>query len=168
MDLVSTQSTQQGVTLPDRKSALPVGSLVLPSMLHCLMLTWCDERAGLLRRAAENESWQSTVNLDVQEYLRNLFRLRVPLTLLDLPSLDSRVYPGVQQAAYHASEIGNSQVIICGNEGQSEEEIWARSLGVWAYLPGDGGAVGLEYMFSSARQALAKSAMSYVDHQAYC
>ncbi|WP_148072717.1 hypothetical protein [Bythopirellula goksoeyrii] len=136
-------------------------------MLHCLMLTWCDERSDLLRAAAENESWHPTVNLEIQEFLRNLFRLRLPLTLIDLPALDSGAYPKVQQAASHASEIGNSQVIVCGNEGQCQEELWARSLGVWAYLPGDGGLAGLEYLFSDARQALAKSAMTYVELKAY-
>lgn len=161
------QSIQQGATLPRRESALPSSGLVLPSMLHCLMLTWCDERTELLCTAAENESWNSTVNLDFQEYLRNLFRLRVPLTLIDLPSLESTSYPSIQQAAGHASEIGSLQVIICGNEGHHEEEIWARSLGVWAYLPGDSGQAGLEYLFSDARQALAKSAMTYVELKAY-
>ncbi|WP_146451143.1 hypothetical protein [Bythopirellula polymerisocia] len=136
-------------------------------MLHCLMLTWSDERAGLLRNAAESESWRSTVNRDVQEYLRNLFRLRVPLTLIDLPCLKSNSYVGIQQAASHASELGSSQVIICGNDNHREEEIWARGLGVWAYLPGDRGPAGLEFVFGDARQALAKSAMTYVELEAY-
>lgn len=167
MDLVSTHSIQQRATLLRRESALLGSGLVLPSMLHCLMLTWCDERTGLLRTAAEKESWNTTVNIDLQEFLRNLFRLRVPLTLIDLPSLKSNTYPSLQQAASHASEIEDSQVIVCGNEGHREEEIWARSLGVWAYLPGDSGQAGLEHLFSDARQALAKSAMTYVELEAY-
>jgi hypothetical protein len=26
--------------------------------------------------------------------------------------------------------------VICGNEGRPQEEIWARQLGAWLYLPG--------------------------------
>ena len=167
MEFVTTQSIKQRAVHSDEQSILPVGNLVLPSMLHCLMLTWRDERIGLLRAAAENASWDSTVNLDVHDFLRNLFRLRVPLTLVDMPPWKSKHYVGLQRAAGHAAEIGNSQVIICGNEDLREEELWARGLGVWAYLPGDSGPTGLEYVFSDARQALAKSAMKYVELEAY-
>ena len=27
-------------------------------------------------------------------------------------------------------------LVICGHEGEVEEEIWARQLGVWLYVPG--------------------------------
>ncbi len=167
MGSVPTQPVQQRVTLPAKQATLPSDSIVLPGLLHCLMLTWCDERTDLLRTAAENESWQTTVHLDIQEYLRNLFRLRVPLTLIDLPTWDSNGYTGFQRAANHASGACNTQVIVCGNEDLQEEEIWARGLGVWAYLPGDGGLAGLEFVFGQARQALAKSAMTYVELNAY-
>lgn len=167
MESVSTHTSQQQLSLPGKKPVLPSGGLVLPSVLRCLLLTDCEERSHFLCAAAQNESWEPTVNLEVHDFLRNLFRLRFPLAFIDLPVADSGGYSSVQQAAMHAAEMRNSQLVICGNESCTEEEIWARGLGVWAYLPGDSGLAGLEFIFREARQALANTAITYVELEAY-
>ncbi len=158
MEIVSQTPTAR-LTLPECKTHVPTRTLVLPDLLRCLVLTWSEGRAELLRSAAANESWQATVNIDVREFLRNLYALRVPLTFVDLPDSDASSYSLLKEAVQQTSELGNSLVVICGLSGNPAEEIWARQLGAWAYLPGDNGLAGLELVFGDARKAVANQAL---------
>jgi hypothetical protein len=155
------------LTLPEGKTNAPPRTLVLPDLLRCLVLTWSEGRAELLRSAASNESWQATVNIDVREFLRNLYVLRVPLTFVDLPDADTKSYSLLKEAAQRTSELGSSLVVICGLGGNPTEEIWARQLGAWAYLPGDNGLSGLELVFGDARKAVANQALLNVELDGY-
>lgn len=166
MEIVS-QTPIAKLTLPERKTNVPTRTLVLPDLLRCLVLTWSEGRAELLRSAAMNESWQATVNIDVREFLRNLFALRVPLTFVDLPDTDTSNYSLLKEVTQQASELGNSLVVICGLGGNPAEEIWARQLGAWAYLPGDNGSAGLELVFGDARKAVANQALVGVELSDY-
>ncbi len=145
---------------------------MLPDLLRCLVLTWSEVRADLLRSAANNESWQATVNVDVREFLRNMFLLRVPLTFVDLPDAQKQDYAAWLEAAQRATEMSDSLLVVCGGGGRSlrnsaTEEIWVRQLGAWAYLPGDNGLAGLELVFGDARKAVANKALVGVELEAY-
>jgi hypothetical protein len=136
-------------------------------LLRCLVVTWSEHRAELLRSAACHESWQPTVNVDVREFLRNLFLLRVPLTFVDLPDAKAGGYALLQEAALRTVELSNSLVVVCGLGGNPAEEVWARRLGAWAYLPGDNGLTGLEFVFGDARKAVANQALVCVELDGY-
>ena len=166
METVS-QTPIARLTLPESKTEAPTRVLVLPDLLRCLVLTWSQNRAELLRSAACNESWQATVNIDVREFLRDAYMLRVPLTFVDLPDEKTSNYKVLQEAAQRASELGNSLVVICGFGGNPAEEVWARQLGAWAYLPGDNGLAGLELVFGDARKAVANQSLVCVELDGY-
>jgi hypothetical protein len=162
----------EGLTLPECKAEVPSRILVLPDLLRCLVLTWSDGRADLLRSAATNESWQATVNIDVSEFLRNVFLLRVPFTFVDMPDCQEQLYSAWQEAAERVAGMSDSLVVICGLYGRSpaqrsSEELWARQLGAWAYLPGDSGLAGLELIFGDARKAVANKALVCVELDGY-
>lgn len=166
METVS-QTPIARLTLPEGKTNAPPRTLVLPDLLRCLVLTWSEGRAELLRSAASNESWQATVNIDVREFLKNLYLLRVPLAFVDLPEAGQKSYSLLKEAAQRTSELGNSLVVICGLGGNPAEEIWARQLGAWAYLPGDNGLTGLELVFGDARKAVANQSLVHVELDGY-
>ena len=166
MEIVS-QTHIARLTLPEGKTEAPSRVLVLPDLLRCLVLTWSEDRAELLRSAAHNESWQATVNVDVREFLRNMYLLRVPLTFVDLPESKSFGYSVLREAAQRTTELGNSLVVVCGIGGNPAEEVWARQLGAWAYLPGDNGLTGLELVFGDARKAVASQALVCVELDGY-
>lgn len=166
MESVS-QSPIARLTLPEGKTEVPPRTLVLPDLLRCLVLTWSEKRADLLRSAARNESWQATVNIDVREFLRNLYLLRVPLTFVDLPDAEAKGYSVLREATQRTTELGNSLVVVCGLDGNSAEEVWARQLGAWAYLPGDNGLAGLELVFGDARKAVANQSLVCVELEGY-
>lgn len=153
--------------MPEGKLEVPARTLVLPDLLRCLVLTWSEGRADLLRSAARNESWQATVNIDVREFLRNVFLLRVPLTFVDLPDTQQQEYSVWQSAAERAKDLSDSLVVVCGIGGDPTEELWARQLGAWAYLPGDNGLAGLELIFGDARKAVANKALVCVELDGY-
>jgi hypothetical protein len=167
VESVSSHTTTARLTLPDGKLEVPARTLVLPDLLRCLVLTWSEGRADLLRSAARNESWQATVNIDAREFLRNVFLLRVPLTFVDLPDVQQREYSVWQTAAERAKDLSDSLVVVCGFGGDAAEEIWARQLGAWAYLPGDNGLAGLELIFGDARKAVANKALVCVELDGY-
>lgn len=172
MESVSSHTTTARLTVAEGKLEVPSRTLVLPDLLRCLVLTWSDCRAELLRSAATKESWQVTVNVDVREFLRNVFLLRVPLTFVDMPDTSEPRYVKWRDATQRASELSDSLVVVCGLYGrslaeQSNEELWARQLGAWAYLPGDGGLPGLELIFGDARKAVASKSLVCVELDGY-
>ena len=167
MDSVSSHTPAIRLSLPEGKVEVPARTLVLPDLLRCLVLTWSESRADLLRAAARNESWQPTVNISAGEFLRNVFLLRVPLTFIDLPDTEHLTYADWQTVAERSKELSDSLVVVCGVSGDPVEELWARQLGAWAYLPGDGGQVGLEMVFGDARKAVANKALVCVELDGY-
>jgi hypothetical protein len=43
-------------------------------------------------------------------------------------------------------------VVVCGSGDSVDEELWARQLGAWVYLPGVSGGDALMSLFAEARR----------------
>lgn len=160
-------TTQNELQSSRSEGELPLAALALPALLRCLVLSWSELRANGLRSAAENEQWRTIVCKDVDQFLRNVFQLNVPLTVIDLPRSDAAGYAKMRKAATNACSVSDSLLVICGTEGEMAEEIWARQLGAWTYLPGASELSGLELIFEEARQAIARRSSAYVETNAY-
>ena len=132
------------------------GVFMLPDLLSCAVISWSEQRSQMLQSVAVDESWQAKVCGDVQEFLRSLFQLDLPLTIVDLPDRGTASYAELREMAAQASGLNRSLLVVCGAIGDHEEEQWARQLGVWAYLPGVTDPSGLSLVFAEARKALAK------------
>ena len=128
-----------------------------------MVFTWSPERAEFLQSIAESELWKTTARLDSSEFLRDLFRLQFPLVFADMPEPERKFYSAMKHAVTCAADMRKSQLIVCGQETNAVEEIWARSLGAWAYLPGEAGPQGLEQLFGEARKSIAKQATNYME-----
>ena len=116
-----------------------------------------------MQSAAENEAWQVVACGDVRQFVRHIFRLKTPLTVVDLPQLDAAGYAELCEATARAVEVSDALLVVCGTGENPAEEIWARQLGVWAYLPKATASEGLELVFREARKALAQQVTAYVD-----
>lgn len=139
-------------------------SFAIPDLLSCLVLSWSDQRAQLLQSVARDESWQSEVCGDVQDFLRSVFQLDVPLAIVDLPQRDATSYESLRQVAAHVCGLNRSLLLVCGSaELDAEEELWARQLGAWAYLPDASSLSGLRLVFAEARKALAQKSSACVE-----
>lgn len=154
---------QQGQTL----SSVSRDVFVIPDLLNCLVLSWSEQRAEQLLLVARDETWQAKICGDVQEFLRSVFQLEVPLTIVDLPPRSDTNYAKARETATHTSGLNRSLLVICGAVGDHEEELWARQLGVWAYLPGAADVGELRHVFAEARKALAKQSTSYCEASGY-
>lgn len=148
-------------------SQLPVKSFTIPDLLSCLVLSWSEQRAELLQSVARDESWQVKVCSEVQEFLRSVFQMDVPLTIVDLPRKGSTTYEELREIAAQTCGVRRALLVVCGAAADQEEELWARQLGVWAYLPDAVDPGGLRLVFAEARKALAKQSSSYVEASAY-
>ena len=156
-----TGTTRTGVDRGVGRSAQ--GVFAIPGLLRCLVVSWSDQRAQLLQSVAEDESWQAKVGSDVQEFLRSVFQLEVPLTIVDLPPRGSASYPELREMATQTCRVKRSLLVVCGAADDSDEEIWARQLGAWAYLPGASDLSGLRLVFAEARKSLAKRSTAVVE-----
>jgi len=135
-----------------------------PDLHRCMLVSLSEQRIELFRSVAENQSWQTVVCSSADQFLRSLFRLRVSLTVVDLPKFTEAYYTELRSAVERAGALSDSLIVVCGygdraneiraGEIQANEELWARQLGIWAYLPevGDPGKLGL--IFEEARQAV--------------
>jgi hypothetical protein len=64
----------------------------------------------------------------------------------------------MRHAAERSKQITQSLVAIAGTGADPGEEIWARSLGAWAYLSEAHGQRGFEFLLQEAREAIERSA----------
>lgn len=145
------------------------GSLAIPDLLSCLVLSWSEHRAELLQSVAEDEAWHAKVCEDVQEFLQSIFQLDVPLAIVDLPPTGTASYDALREMAAHACGLHRSLMVVCGTSEELTEEIdlteelWARQLGVWAYLPEADSVSGLRLVFAEARKALAQKSSAHAE-----
>lgn len=65
--------------------------------------------------------------------------------------LGDRVNDSIEVAEEFAGRHG-TLLVICGSEDSAEEELWARQLGAWVYLPGVAGGDAIVSLFAEAKQ----------------
>jgi hypothetical protein len=116
------------------------------------------ERRRLIREAAEAQAWDAIVCRDAGEFLRVEFKRSVPLVLVDLPREASTDYWELREAADRAKQVTQSLLVVAGTSADGDEELWARSLGAWAYLSDAHVQRGFEFVLREAREAIARSA----------
>lgn len=156
----------KGLVMPKREVQGPIRVLAPPGLLRCLIFSWSDVRAKRLQSAAEQEAWEAIVCSNAGKFLKHVFQQKVPLTLVDLPQVDLSVYAEMRAATVKVCEASDSLLIICGAEPSADEELWARQLGVWTYLPEVDRPEELDWIFVEARKALAQQAATYVESHA--
>ena len=167
--LASSRMTSTNLQLPQVEREVPLSSLALPGLLRCVVVSWSDLRGRLLKTAADEENWQAIVCQDAKQFIRSVFQLQVPLTIVDLPKSDAADYGALRAAADRACGANESLLMICGGGDHQDtaEELWARQLGVWTYLPLAADAAGLKFVFQEARKALAKQSSKYAEAEEY-
>jgi len=93
------------------------------------------------------------------------------LTIVDLPPRGTASYVKLREMAARTCGVNRSLLVVCGATADSDEELWARQLGAWAYLPGTTDLSSLKLVFAEARKALAKQSTvcvtAYVEASGY-
>ena len=122
------------------------------SVWQCLVVAEDDYRREMLARSAREQGWQPLLCADAGQAAVELGRTRFGLAMVDLEGFDGFTPDGYRQLAEQISHGGGPLMMVCGNEGDALEEIWARQLGVWLYLPGVDETCDLGMLCGEARK----------------
>ncbi len=106
-----------------------------PTAEQCLVVSMCERWATKLRRAAAAHGWEPIACSSADAAARAAVRNRVSLAIVDLASAEQQHRRELQELAEMLARNNGALLMVCGNDSDAAEEIWARQLGVWAYLP---------------------------------
>lgn len=120
--------------VPSQKPLSAIGEF------RCLVVSQTELRRAMLARGAERAGWETVVCESVEAGWRACQRERFEMAVVDFTGLDRDLdAESVRQLRELTDQLAtqrNILLMLCGNEGDALEEVWARQLGVWLYLPG--------------------------------
>jgi DNA-binding NtrC family response regulator len=129
------------------------------STFQCLVVSADKERGPMLQQAAAEGGWNACVCVDTATALAHVSRSFVHLALVDLEGRTLQEFrPVLEQLASQSGVL----LIVCGNEGSVEEELWVRQRGAWLYLPGVVEASNLALLCGEAKQIVERLARTAV------
>ncbi len=109
-------------------------------VLNCLIVAQSPARRELLLSAVSQGGWDSIVCSDTESALLACQRTGFRLAVVDV-SAGSKRSAKLQDLCQAITSNKHALLIVCGRESNAREEIWARQLGAWLYLPG---AIGVD------------------------
>jgi len=123
-----------------------------PGVLKCLVVSGDEKLRHRLGMMADLADWSTCETpVDAAE-LRSLVDNDFHLVITDIACpLGERVNDTVEITEEFASRNG-TVVVVCGSGESVDEELWARQLGAWVYLPGVSGSDAFMSLFGEARR----------------
>lgn len=118
------------------------GGAVMPrgvrrtGLLDCLVVSGSGSRRNRFAAAAELAGWTDCTAPETAADVSHAIDGDYQLVIVDIASpIGERVNDTVELAEEFAARPG-TLLVICGSEDNVDEELWARQLGAWLYLPG--------------------------------
>ena len=144
-----------GITSEEVRSlAGPAGSRAVraPGEIRSLVVSGDVGFRGRLGKVADLSGCATcAAPADVAE-LGDAVEADYQLVIVDIAHpLGERVNDMVEVAEEFAGRPG-TLLVVCGSEDSVEEELWARQLGAWVYLPGVSSGDALVSLFAEARR----------------
>ena len=120
--------------------------------LRCLVVSGDNGLCGRLGTMSELGGFAACETpVDAAE-LRSAVDGDYELVIVDVARpLGDRVNDTVEVAEEFAGRPG-TLLVVCGSSDNVDEELWARQLGAWVYLPGVSGGDALMSLFAEARR----------------
>jgi ActR/RegA family two-component response regulator len=134
-----------------------VKTIATRGLLECLIVSSRVGQREVLSRAATASGWASVVCSDAATARHLAERIVVKLAFVDLEQAPRDELASLQQLAADLSRMGCPLLVVCGADGDAEQEIWARQLGAWLYLPGMGGVEPMTQLCDEARGVVERS-----------
>ena len=103
--------------------------------LQCLVISASDERRAMFEEAASSGGFDPVLCRSGEEALTVSGRFRFPLVIVDLQEAGDQS-AGYRELVEHIAAHEDALLMLCGEEENPLEEIWARQHGAWLYLPG--------------------------------
>lgn len=125
--------------MPATAEANPLNVAVAPKQtatFQCLVVSAHDAMREMLTRSANEAGWDAVICSGASVACTAIQRDRFQMALIDLQDLTLDETAAFRELAEQVALSPDGLLMLCGNEGDCMEEIWARQLGVWLYLPG--------------------------------
>jgi DNA-binding NtrC family response regulator len=136
MMMVAAVGITSEVLTPASIDAVSIRSGRRAKLLDCLVVSGDASRRGRFVAAVELAGWLEVESPEATGELRQAIDRDFQLAIVDLASpLGDRVTDTIEIAEELAARPG-TLLVICGSEDNVDEELWARQLGAWLYLPG--------------------------------
>jgi DNA-binding NtrC family response regulator len=136
MMMVAAAGITSEVFAPEFTTRMLPRSTRRTGLLDCLVVTGEASRRRRIGVAAELAGWLECAAPETTGELRQAIDRDFQLVIIDVASpLGERVNDTLEIAEEMVARPG-TLVVICGSEDSVDEELWARQLGAWLYLPG--------------------------------
>jgi ActR/RegA family two-component response regulator len=122
----TTPATTKIASRPTRREVKPV------DLFHCLIVSADLSRQEMLARAAVEGGWETVICGDSRTALAYSRAMFLQLAIVDLDGQSVEDFDDLLEVLGPAKLL----LLVCGNEGDTEEEVRVRQLGAWLYLPG--------------------------------
>lgn len=124
----------------------------MPRSLSCLVVTGNEQLRNRLQLVADIAEWPSCEAPRSGSELEAAADADHQLVVVDIADpCGERVSDTVRIAEEYVGRPG-TLVVVCGSGESVDEELWARQLGAWLYLPGVSAADELVEVFVEARR----------------
>jgi DNA-binding NtrC family response regulator len=132
------------------------------STLECLIISTDNNRRELLSQAATDNGWSAIVCADSDTACRLADRIAFKLAIIDMERSSPAESGGLRELSAELGRADGPLLVVCGAEGDVQQEIWARQLGAWLYLSGlaEAEADALAVLCSEARFVVEKKSLS--------
>ena len=128
---------------------------------QCLIVSASQSRREMLLEAATQGGWDTVVCSDSAQARSEITRTGFRLAIVDLEGFSGPTVDDFRAVCQQLISDGEQVLTaICGHEGDVKEEIWARQLGVWLYLPGVNEGDDLASLCGEARTIVKQIALS--------
>ncbi|MCA9187395.1 MAG: hypothetical protein R3E01_15670 [Pirellulaceae bacterium] len=143
----------QVVPAVDAELSLRTPQQRLTNAVSCLVASTDARRRKTLSRGAGRAGWKC-VDCASAEAFAEAMRQRFQLALMDIVGPQSQSF---REIGKQLARETNTLIVVCGDESQPTDEIWARGLGAWLYLPGLGTIDDLAQLCHEARMVVDKT-----------
>ena len=125
----------EATTLAGTKVVSPDRKVAATSHYSCLVVGDSEQRNSMFESAAEQSGWQTEVCHGASKANAVIARHRFQLAIIDLAEAKDGTGE-LREVAEALARDKETLLMISGNEDDPLEEIWARQIGGWVYLPG--------------------------------
>jgi hypothetical protein len=125
--------------------------------LECLIVSTNTRRRELLSRAAVDNGWTTVVCGDADSARHLASRIALKLAIVDVERTSPAESGNLRDLSAELVQSGGPLLVVCGADGDVQQEIWARQLGAWLYLPGIAVADAMALLCNEARQVIEKT-----------
>lgn len=102
---------------------------------HCLVVAADSSRRENLGFAAREGGWEVTLCPDPVTAVARARHMLMHMAIVDLTGAVEAA-TGLRAMVEQLACTSRMLLLVCGNLDDHREEVWARHLGVWMYLPG--------------------------------